>query len=132
MVSFLCFLYCLTSFFLLNNPFISSFTIEPLSLSTTLSLIFHSNSICYCQLLILYAFVLNNISCVLYLPCVFFAALFFSRRLSKQILTLTKHRGFTKPDDEQLHVLPLYVPDTDDPNAFSSQPAEPTKLGSIS
>lgn len=31
-----------------------------------------------------------------------------------QVVTLTKHRGWTKPEDEQLHVLPLYVMDNTD------------------
>ena len=31
-----------------------------------------------------------------------------------QVVTLTKHRGWDKPEDEQLHVLPLYVPDSTD------------------
>ncbi|KAF7268000.1 hypothetical protein GWI33_018801 [Rhynchophorus ferrugineus] len=30
------------------------------------------------------------------------------------VVTLTKHRGLSKPDEEQFHVLPLYVPDATD------------------
>lgn len=30
------------------------------------------------------------------------------------MLTLTKHRGLTLSDDEQLHVLPMYVLDSTD------------------
>ena len=33
---------------------------------------------------------------------------------STVVATLTKHRGYAKPNDEQLHVLPLYVLDTSD------------------
>ncbi len=31
-----------------------------------------------------------------------------------QVLTLTKHRGLTRCEDEQLHVLPTYVLDSTD------------------
>lgn len=32
-----------------------------------------------------------------------------------QVVTLTKHRGLSKPDDEQLHTLPMYcLEDTDE------------------
>ena len=31
-----------------------------------------------------------------------------------QVVTLTKHRGWSKPEDEQLHVLPLYIMDNTD------------------
>lgn len=48
-----------------------------------------------------------------------------------QVVTLTKHRGFEKPNDEQLHVLPLYVPDESD--EFGSKEAQQEKMnnGSI-
>ncbi|XP_064619759.1 uncharacterized protein LOC135483123 isoform X2 [Lineus longissimus] len=38
------------------------------------------------------------------------------------VVTLTKHRGFEKPKDEQLHVLPLYVLDpTDESGSYEGQ-----------
>ena len=42
-----------------------------------------------------------------------------------QVVTLTKHRGFGKPDDEQLHVLPLYVlEETDENDSYDGQCAK--------
>ena len=48
-----------------------------------------------------------------------------------QVVTLTKHRGFSKPDDEQLHVLPLYVLETtDEEDSFDAQ-CEKIENGSL-
>lgn len=36
-------------------------------------------------------------------------------RICLQVVTLTKHRGMSRPDDEQLHTLPTYcLEDTDE------------------
>ena len=48
-----------------------------------------------------------------------------------QVVTLTKHRGFGKPDDEQLHVLPLYVLETTDENDSYDGQCEKIANGSL-
>ncbi|XP_042897924.1 methylcytosine dioxygenase TET3 isoform X2 [Parasteatoda tepidariorum] len=45
-----------------------------------------------------------------------------------QLVTLTKHRGWEKPEDEQLHVLPLYVIDSTD--EFGSKEGQDKKIAS--
>ncbi|XP_050306862.1 DNA N6-methyl adenine demethylase isoform X2 [Anthonomus grandis grandis] len=42
------------------------------------------------------------------------------------VVTLTKHRGLEKPEDEQLHVLPMFVPDTSD--EFGSEENQQAKV----
>ncbi|CAH1794056.1 unnamed protein product [Owenia fusiformis] len=50
---------------------------------------------------------------------------------STVVVTLTKHRGLSKPDEEQLHVLPLYVLDqTDENGSYEGQEAKVTN-GSV-
>lgn len=45
-----------------------------------------------------------------------------------QVVSLTKHRTLSKPDDEQLHVLPLYV--MDDTDEFGSKEGQDAKVKS--
>ena len=45
-----------------------------------------------------------------------------------QVVSLTKHRALWKPDDEQLHVLPLYV--MDDTDEFGSKEGQDAKVKS--
>ncbi|XP_021358784.1 methylcytosine dioxygenase TET2-like isoform X2 [Mizuhopecten yessoensis] len=50
---------------------------------------------------------------------------------STVVLTLTKHRGLEKPDDEQLHVLPLYVMDLEDEHGNREKQLEKIRNGSL-
>lgn len=45
-----------------------------------------------------------------------------------QVVSLTKHRALSKPEDEQLHVLPLYI--MDDTDEFGSKEGQEKKIRS--
>lgn len=47
------------------------------------------------------------------------------------VVTLTKHRGFEKPDDEQLHVLPLYIMDSTDESGSKEGQEKKMKEGTV-
>lgn len=47
------------------------------------------------------------------------------------MVTLTKHRTLSKPDDEQLHVLPLYIMDTTDECGSKDGQEEKVRAGHV-
>ncbi|KAL8616966.1 hypothetical protein ACOMHN_041884 [Nucella lapillus] len=50
---------------------------------------------------------------------------------STVVVTLTKHRGFSKPEDEQLHVLPLYVLDNTDEHGSVDGQMQKVQAGAL-
>ncbi|KZC07058.1 Methylcytosine dioxygenase TET2 [Dufourea novaeangliae] len=47
------------------------------------------------------------------------------------VVTVTKHRSLSKPDDEQLHVLPLYIMDTTDEYGSKEGQEEKVRAGHV-
>lgn len=48
-----------------------------------------------------------------------------------QVVSLTKHRNLSKPDDEQLHILPLYIMDETDEYGSKEGQEEKVKSGAL-
>lgn len=75
---------------------------------------------------------MNNGCTVVSLFIIFCCLEYFSLLLNKiKVVTLNKHRGVQKPDDEQLHVLPLYVVDESDEFGDKQAQNDKFKNGSV-
>lgn len=44
---------------------------------------------------------------------------------------MTKHRSLSKPEEEQLHILPLYIMDTTDENGSKEGQDEKVRAGAV-
>ncbi len=71
---------------------------------------------CYSQInFILFCVILFILACMHVMCSILIQEIIFTLFFPIQVVTLTKHRGFSRPEDEQLHVLPLHVlEDTDE------------------